>query len=210
MAHKKVYLIRHGKTDGNLRRAFIGRGTDEGLSREGALLAEAAREEILHEIGNLPERIFVSPMKRAMETASILFEETPQVVIQDLEEIGFGILEGKTHEELEGDPRYEEWLEGGGKIEIPDGETIPDFSKRSFAAFRKTLGDSGDDETVVIVCHGGNIMAVLSTLTGTDYYDFLTENLCGFCLDLETDDERIRDAAWHRIGPWSGAGSDHR
>ena len=205
MAHKKVFLIRHGKTEGNERRAFIGRGTDEGLSEEGKKAAAAAGRGIMQEIGALPEHVFVSPMKRAQETASILFESAEQIVIDDLAEIGFGILEGKTHEELSSDARYVSWLESGGREEIPEGESRTDFSKRSFAGFLRTLGSCDRAESVVIVCHGGNIMAVFSELTGKDYYDFLTENLCGFCLDLETSDEGIRDLTWRRIGPWGAA-----
>ena len=52
---------------------------------------------------------------------------------------------------------------------------------------------------IVIVCHGGNIMSILSRLTGDDYYDFMTETLGGYVLELETNDEGINVISYHKL-----------
>ena len=43
-------------------------------------------------------------------------------------------------------------------------------------------------DTLYLVVHGGTIMAVMSSLTGKDYFDFNAPNGAGYIIDLETDD----------------------
>ena len=60
----KIYLIRHGKTQGNLSGKYIGARTDEPLCQEGIRELEGK---------NYPkaELLFVSPMKRCRQTGEI-------------------------------------------------------------------------------------------------------------------------------------------
>ena len=230
MAHKTVYLIRHAATDGNAEGRYIGR-TDEPLAGGGGPLGRGAGGPLGTGLGvhfhfypgaqdDLPQnepltpspkvhcapnRVAASPMKRAVQTAQILFGGMELTKIDELREIDFGYFEGKNHGELNGDPVYQAWIDSNGRADIPGGERRSDFVQRSYAGFIKALGDPQKDETIAIVCHGGNIMAVLSTLTGKDYYDFQTGNLSGYCLDLETDDEGIHDLTYTRIDPWDPA-----
>ena len=85
-------------------------------------------------------------------------------------------------------------------MDIPEGEGRDAFIKRSYEGFLDALGDRSIDETIAIVCHGGNIMSVMSRLTGEDYYDFMTETLGGYILELETDDEGISIISYHKLG----------
>ncbi|MBR3644270.1 MAG: histidine phosphatase family protein [Parasporobacterium sp.] len=202
MAHKTVYLIRHAVTNGNAEGRYIGR-TDEPLAGGGG---PQTRPPKVHPC-RAPKvhRVAASPMKRAVQTAQILFGGMELTKIDELREIDFGYFEGRNHRELNGDPVYQAWIDSNGQADIPGGERRSDFVQRSYAGFIKALGDPKKDETIAIVCHGGNIMAVLSTLTGKDYYDFQTGNLSGYCLDLETDDEGIHDLTYTRIDPWDPA-----
>ena len=43
-------------------------------------------------------------------------------------------------------------------------------------------------ETMYIVAHGGTAMALMSWLTGEDYYTFNLPNGAGYEIELETDD----------------------
>ena len=45
MKKKKIYLLRHGKTAGNLRHSYVGRKTNEGLSEDGILELQEIREQ---------------------------------------------------------------------------------------------------------------------------------------------------------------------
>jgi len=87
-----LYIIRHGKTDWNVRHKLQGR-TDVPLNEEGRRMAEAAREAYR----DVPFDIcFCSPLVRARETAEILLRdrEIPIVTDDRLAEMSFGDYEG--------------------------------------------------------------------------------------------------------------------
>ncbi len=192
MSHKKVYLIRHGITRANEERRFNGQGTDEALSDAGVAAAGAVSAPAA-------DRVCCGPLLRARQTAEILFSGMTPAVIDPLTEMDLGILEGKKHEELDGNPKYRAWIDSGGTIDVPGGEKKSDFTERSVRGFYEALGDHGVSETVAVVCHGGNIMAVMSSLFGGQFYDYLTDNLGGYCIDLEMDDEGIHDGTYHKL-----------
>lgn len=60
-----IFLIRHGATPGNLEGRYIGR-TDESLS-------ETGRDEILRRQYPPVDIVFTSPMRRCLETASLIY-----------------------------------------------------------------------------------------------------------------------------------------
>ena len=84
----KVYLLRHGLTEYNAQQRYQGTH-DLPLSPEG--------EAALVSPGFDPEVVYVSPMLRARRTAEIWFPQARQVVIDDLREMNFGVIEGITY-----------------------------------------------------------------------------------------------------------------
>lgn len=203
MARKEVIFIRHGKTPGNAEKRYIGRRTDEELSEEGIKEIKEINDSLSSISELIPgrvDRVCSSPMKRAVQTAELLFDNQKLQVIDKLMEIDFGVFEGKNYNELNGDETYQKWIDSNGTMDIPDGESREDFINRSFEGFCEALGERSRDEKIVIVCHGGNIMSILSRLTGDDYYDFMTETLGGYVLELETNDEGISVISYHKLG----------
>ena len=83
---------------------------------------------------------------------------------------------------------------------FPNGEDRVDFIDRSVAEFYEVLSLSGE-RTPVIVCHGGNIMGIMSTLTWKDYFDFMIGNMEGYMLSLTLENERIVDISYNCINP---------
>ncbi len=199
MARKTVYLIRHGKTAGNIERRYIGARTDEPLCEEGIGDAEKLRDEIPDSFYAKTDKVFSGPMLRARQTAHILFEGHDIGIIDELTETDFGYFEGKNYSELNGDPLYQKWIDGGGADPIPGAEKREDLIARSYDGLIKALGDLTKDECISIVCHGGNIMALLSYLTGRNYFDFMTDNLECWVMDLETYDKRIASITYDRF-----------
>ena len=208
MALKKVFLIRHGKTSGNEEKRYIGKQSDEDLSVVGI-------EEIIEKLSSTSklisdkiDRVCSSPLKRAVQTATLLVNncnintvDSSQIQkIDNLSEIDFGLFEGKNYEELNGDERYQKWIDSNGTMDFPEGEGRADFISRSYEGFLEALGDIGVDENILIVCHGGSIMSVMSRLTGKDFYDFMTETLGGYVLELETDNEGIHILSYDKLG----------
>ena len=201
---KSVLLLRHGRTRANIEKRYIGSRTDLSLSAEGIAEIKEKAEQIrslagFDQTGINDIYIASSPMKRAVETAMVLFPEIDIYRDLNLAEIDFGDFEGKNYEELKDEPAYQKWIDSEGTSCFPNGEKREDFIRRSNAGFTEVLKNSGDCENVGIICHGGNIMAVMSTLTGREYYDFMTKNLEGYLLRFNLENERITDLSYNRI-----------
>ena len=199
MADKKVYLIRHGMTIGNTEKRYIGVRNDQPLCEEGIKEAEELHSHIPADFYNRIDKVFSSPMKRARETARILFGEREINIIDELTETDFGYFEGKNYTDLNGDEIYQKWIDSNGEDPIPGAETREDLIDRSMKGLMKALGDMKQDECIAIVCHGGNIMGLISHLTGENYFHFMTKNLECFCLDLETDGKNIVATTYDRV-----------
>lgn len=177
---KKVVMIRHGITPGNLKRQYIGAKTDQPLSKEG-------REALLELAGSGrypdPARVFVSPMRRCAETSDILFPQALQTIVPGLKEMDFGVFEQRSADDMENDPVYRAWVETKCEAPIPEGEDRAGFTDRCCEAFIKTMEDLPQDmEEAVFVIHGGTIMAILSRLgvPARSYYEWYVKNGHGF------------------------------
>ena len=194
---KDVIMIRHGRTDANAKKIYIGQKLDVPLSEEGREAAKAFALELSKLVG---ENIYLvsSPMKRAYETAELLFPGKEIILKDAIKEMDLGDFEGKNYEQLNGNPDYQSWIDSNGAGPIPNGEDRDDFIRRSYKAFEEIIAESGD-KLPVIICHGGTIMAVMSVLTGKDYFDFMIGNMEGFELSLNIENERIVDISYSSI-----------
>lgn len=205
-----ILLVRHGKTAGNERHAYIGRQTDEELSLKGKeelLSIISDYKAIIEEYNNI--EIFVSSMKRCLQTADILFPEIEQCVIDDLAEMDFGIFEGKNFKELENNTEYRIWVESECENQIPEGEKKEDFSNRSFKAFEKVLNNKRDLLTV-IVCHGGTIMSIMEKLAEGKYYDYFVENGYGYLIRYSGERDGIYTISYDCLRDRFSSGSNNR
>ena len=80
----KIWLIRHGMTEGNRHQRYIG-VTDEPLCPEGI-------ERLKNITYPKPQAIFVSPLRRCQETAEILFPEQKVRIIDRLRNVILALL----------------------------------------------------------------------------------------------------------------------
>jgi len=180
-----ILLLRHGKTSMNQDGRYQGK-TDVPLCPEGA--------EALRRGGILPEvqRVYVSPLSRARETAAICFPHAEQRVISGFSEMDFGSFEGKNYKEMEHDPDYRAWVDGMCRGKCPDGESMAEFIHRTAVAFLSVLREAAElgEKSLIITAHGGTLMALLSHLGSPcrDYYDYGVKNGQGFqCRWAEPD-----------------------
>ena len=97
-----------------------------------------------------PAVVYVSPLKRARETASILFPKAVQVVIPELAEMNFGKFEGRNYKEMENDPDYRAWVEGMCLGKCPGGESREEFCARTCEAFLEVLRQVPQNATETI------------------------------------------------------------
>lgn len=176
-----IFFIRHGATAGNLRRRYIGR-TDEPLCEAGV-----AQVKALQKRGLSVDRLFVSPLLRTRQTADILFPKMPYTVVDGLIETDFGRFEGKSADELLGDPAYQAWVDAMCLTPIPGGESVADFKIRCCEAFTETIRTVPDGSRVGFVVHGGVIMAIMEAYARPkkDFYAYHIGN--GECLACTYD-----------------------
>ncbi|MBQ7795840.1 MAG: histidine phosphatase family protein [Lachnospiraceae bacterium] len=173
---RKIVLIRHGATASNREHRYLGK-TDEELDMVGRMELLAQKEN-----GRYPnvDYLFVSPMKRCKETADILYPETPYSEISEWTEMDFGEFEGKNYQELSGDQRYQEWIDSGGILPFPGGESREAFVERCAHGFEmmwNVLEPLQQGQlTVGCIVHGGTIMALLSRFHGGEYFDYQVPN----------------------------------
>lgn len=184
----EIVLIRHGKTEGNKEKRYIGR-TDQPLSEEGIA-------GIKENLGRYPsvEKVYASSMKRTRQTAELIYPGQAPELVDGLREMDMGVFEGKNHAELKNRPSYILWVATRGKISIPGGESMKDFGKRTMDAFTQVLGDMQAEgiKRSAVVAHGGTIMSIVSQLADDDYYKYMVNNGAGFRLTLD-DDGKLLD-----------------
>lgn len=171
----KWVLIRHGKTQGNLEYRYIGSRTDESLCPQG--IAELKQKQYPAVV-----RVFVSPMKRCLETAAFLYPGVPVEIVEDFRECDFGDFENKNYAELNGRADYQAWIDSNGEMPFPNGESRADFTFRCQNAF-DALRDQTED--CAVIAHGGTIMAIMEkhARPAGSYYDFQVKNGEGFLLN---------------------------
>ena len=176
----KIWLIRHGLTSFGERGCYQGR-LDGGLSVGGRAALQKA--------DFAPAHVYISPARRARETAAILFPAAEQRVIPGLREMDFGLFEGRSWREMEDDPDYRAWIEGMCSGRCPEGEDRAGFSARVLAAFRQILEREQGSELLVLVAHGGTQMALLEQagVPKRDYYCW--QRPCGCGWELEQMDD---------------------
>ena len=100
---KKIHFIRHGITEGNLKRWHYG-WADIPLAPEGMEKLKRLREENIYP---RPEKAtyYTSGMLRAEQTFEIIYGKREHKVAEKMKEMNFGEFEKKTYEELKEDPR---------------------------------------------------------------------------------------------------------
>lgn len=180
----RIALIRHLMTRGNSERRYVGR-TDEPILSPAALPALCYPEA---------EVVIISPMLRCAQTAALIYPVTPVRVEPELREMDFGAFEYKNHRELDGDARYQAWIDSLGGLPFPGGEGRVGFTERSVRGFLRAMDAlPATAQSAALVVHGGTVMALLSALGAGDYYDYQVKNGLGYTARFDREDRRIAD-----------------
>ena len=180
-----VVLIRHGKTAGNLACRYIGCRTDEPLCEAGIAALKTG-------IYPMAERVFVSPMRRCLETAALLYPHIVPVIVPDFRECDFGRFEGRNYGELNRRKDYQAWIDSGGELPFPDGESRVDFAVRCVRAYQQ-LPPPPEETAWAVIAHGGTLMAIMEAfaLPRRGYFDYQTANGGGYVLHADGSWERL-------------------
>ena len=159
------------------------------------------------EENSLKEQIIItSPMMRCKQTAEIILPVAQHHkihTVKEFAEMDFGEWELKSYKELSTDIRfrdsYQAWIDSGGTLAFPNGESRKEFCKRSICGFERVLTQALElkrampDKEIQIVffVHGGTIMAIMSRYCDMDYYDYQVKNGCGYSCEVAVEGNEI-------------------
>ena len=156
----RISILRHGRTDANDKGLYIGR-TDLPLSEEGK--RELAELYETHEYPKV-QKVYTSPLERAVQSAEILFPDRELVEIDDLTEMDFGAFEGCSAEELAKLDSYKKWLRGGLDNPPPNGESLRNMMVRCYTALNSVILDMMQEDITeaAVMTHSGILMNMMS------------------------------------------------
>lgn len=144
----KIYVVRHGQTDYNVKKVFQGH-TDIPLNETG----EKQAQETAPKFRNIDvDMILVSPLKRTLQTAQYISQITgvPITIEERLIERSFGDMEG--HQSRE-DWNIKMMLDYEKNYDIENIEPIQSLFKRVYD-FLDEIIEKYKDKNLVLVTHG--------------------------------------------------------
>jgi len=159
----KLIFIRHGHSEAT-DIYLPGRMPGVHLSKTGIAQAKQLTRDL--ETVNI-DRIFSSPLERAMETADYIAsaKNIPLETMDELLEINFGAWSGKTFDELK---KLEDWTKFNYfriNTRPPGGENILEVQARVVSGIDKVF-KSSPGKTLAFVSHGDCIRAAIAYYIG--------------------------------------------
>lgn len=170
-----IHLIRHGKTQANIDRKYIGH-TDEPLVNWQAL-----------DMPIQTKKVYGSDLIRCEQTAYLYFPEAEYVAVSNLRELNFGQFEMKTYEQLKNEPYYREWIADPENVTPLDGESFQHFQMRVFSALTDIINEPG---TYTFIIHGGVIRVWLAAFLHRQFQDVTAKH------------ETLYTCAWDDFHAW--------
>lgn len=164
MADLTLYLVRHGETDYNRQRLMQGQRIDAPLNRIGQAQARALGDRFCDVS---LDAIYVSPLRRAVETARPVIDCHSDASVQrdgDLAEMSWGELEGQSIDAVGDILRTfgRRWKEGVFDDRVGGGESISDVAVRAGRFLDNVLARHAGS-TVLAVTHGRYLRVLLAT-----------------------------------------------
>lgn len=160
----RLLYVRHGESNTTVARVIGGPRTCSGLSPLGVQQAERLRDRWIAAPEFTPDVVLASQFHRARQTAEIVAEAFAGAQVRT--DDGFGEhdpgpdCDGMPFDEFVEQYGTDAWEEDPFGVTFPGGETLAQFHYRVGAAVRRTV-EAHRDQTVLVVCHGGVIDAVL-------------------------------------------------
>ncbi len=166
-----VLLVRHGRTDANVRGVLAGRTPGVRLDEVGRGQAARAGDRL----AAVPlVRVVTSPLERCRETADLLLarmSEAPDLTVDDaLTECDYGTWQGRSLADLAGEPLWTTVQSHPAAVTFPGGESLAAVQARAVAAVRRydaaVEDQHGPGALWAAVSHGDVIKAVLADALG--------------------------------------------
>jgi len=161
---KKIYLVRHGQTDFNLKGIVQGRGVDTDLNDTGRSQAQA----FYNTYKEVPfKKIYTSALKRTHQSVQGFIDlGIAHEAYAGLDEISWGSKDGKIASNEDHAYYWDmlnNWKEGDVGAKIQGGESPLDVQNRQKPVWELIM--SRPEEDPILVCmHGRAIRILLATV----------------------------------------------
>ena len=168
-----LYIIRHGKTDMNTKMLMQGR-SDHPLNEIGE---EQAREAAARfdEMGVRIDKVYSSPLKRAVRTAQIIAPEAETVVDERLIEMEYGPYEGMDLKDPA--PEVMAFFMDFVNVPAPDGmEPLADVVSR-LGEFLEEIKEEAAERDILISTHAIAMKGALEYLTPDSHGSYWSKNI---------------------------------
>ncbi len=193
----KIYLIRHGITEGNQKKWFYG-SADLPLAEEGVQALRKALEAGVYPQISADADYYTTGLLRTEQTFEILFGMRTHGIIRNLREMEFGKYECHSYEDLKDDPEFSVWCwDETGDAVLSGGETRNAFAARISDGWKELMGyhrlkelslrHSEMEAVTVMVCHGGVISAIMQSLFPCEkgnMWDWMPDPGFGYVIDF--------------------------
>ncbi|MEI2281185.1 histidine phosphatase family protein [Paenibacillus polysaccharolyticus] len=170
---RSIVLIRHGTTQWNVEKKYLGH-TDIGLLPDAQEELAQLREQCRDLTWNV---VYCSDLLRCRQTLAHI---APQLIEQAkfdsrLRENDFGQWEGLNYEQLKDNLLYRDWIDDPHKVTPPEGEAWQTFAERVDSFLYEQIWSEHSHENshkTLIVSHGGVIRYMMSRLIhGVGFWD---------------------------------------
>ncbi|WP_332897661.1 histidine phosphatase family protein [Haladaptatus sp. CMSO5] len=193
----RVLVVRHGETHWNRERRMQGWAPSQ-LTEAGQEQARVTGERLAAEYDI--SHIYASDLTRTRETTAFIRESVAAAVTFDAawRERDLGVYQGLTYDDIT--ERFPEFslqragLEAAAKV--PDGgESIVQVRERVLGGWQELTANGHDDDTVLVVSHGGPLYLLLGHLQGHDivesYMRMNLQNCAVSEIAVEDGDARV-------------------
>jgi alpha-ribazole phosphatase len=176
----RVYLIRHGETEGADSRRYKGH-LDVPLSDNGIEQIKRVAEYLFKNTDTPPlppltkvgiggvEAVYCSDLSRAIKSADIIAgpHGLKPVIVKGLKERSFGVWEGMSFDEIKEKwpDAFNAWAANPLKFSPMDGESTIEVRDRVIKAFEEIV-EKHKEQNIAIVSHGGVIRVLLCEMLG--------------------------------------------
>lgn len=181
-----IIFVRHGETLEN-KKGIYG-SLDTSLSEKGKKQIVETKKQIKKLSF---ENIYISPLKRTIETSKILGVEG--IFDERIKEIDFGLFRGKTYEEVK--KLYPEemvyWLKDHVRYKMPEGESLLDLYNRTVDFLNNRIEE---DKDILVITHEGVIRCALCWIFDNieHFYRFKIKNGGITIIAVENDYKYIK------------------
>jgi broad specificity phosphatase PhoE len=175
----ELILARHGETEWNVGKIFRGRA-DVNLDAVGVKQADLLGKYL----GNCRlEAVYSSPLKRALDTATIVarYQKVGVHTAEDIIDLDYGEWQSLSEQQVERlyPALLKEWHNSPHKARIPGGESLEDVRGRVIELVNDVL--SRHQGRILLVSHRVVLKVLICYLLGLDDSHFwnISQDVCG-------------------------------